>query len=153
MRAPHHWQHVAHQVGRFRPSDPYERVGLLLGGRTQLAMVEVTNHHADPATGTLVSRRDIARVTAANAPRRSVVGLIHTHPGWDPQTWEPSSRDLLTAVEYAGMVHAVYHPYTRLITVYGAWGMILRFHARKSPQAGTTGVGRLRPWSLSSRWK
>jgi proteasome lid subunit RPN8/RPN11 len=123
--------HLARQLRRFSPDDEYERCGLLVGipwAQSITVMREVTNVHQDPATNFRVLMTDVLRVQALVAPTRSVLGVIHTHPGRDRDGWRPSASDLLKA-DY-GKVHVVYHPYTRRLTMYQSTGVRFSVHLR-----------------------
>lgn len=127
------YMHAAHQFGRFDPADRYERCGFLFSQRygSHVSFVEIDNAHLDPATNFSIRRQDYARVMKQYWLKpgvRGVVGILHTHPGYDRDGWYPSANDFLTASQHSSLVHTVYHPYTRRVTIYNMHGNVASFH-------------------------
>lgn len=127
------FSHLAQQLQRFSPDDAEERCGLLIGVPHTIdptVMREVPNAHPIPGLHFRILTSDVERVTALIGPRRSVVGVIHTHPGRDRDGWYPSADDLVRASAMPDKMHAVYHPYTRRFTTYNRRGIRMTLHIR-----------------------
>jgi proteasome lid subunit RPN8/RPN11 len=133
------YEHLAHQLQRFSPDDPYERCGFLLSRRfgTPLSLREVPNSHPEPATNFRITddlyKEAVRTFSMSKRPGRprSVVGVFHTHP--HRGLWEdvfPSASDLAGAAKWPYFVHLVYHPFTRRLTQYAGEGIIKSFHLK-----------------------
>lgn len=128
------FDHLAHQLRRVRPDDLYERCGFLFSKRygNPLSFREVANTHPEPADHFRIAQADYDRAmqTFTLGAQMGVVGVLHTHPGWDRESWYPSADDLAGAAKWPALIHMVYHPYTRRLVWYQASGLRDVFHLK-----------------------
>ena len=127
------WWPFSHQAQRFSPDDPHERCGFLMSRRynAPISMLETHNVSPYPWMKFVIASRDYNRVKDSYTLKpgvRGVVGVWHTHPGRDRETWFPSASDLAGAARHPELIHVLYHPFTRRLTVFSARGITESFH-------------------------
>jgi proteasome lid subunit RPN8/RPN11 len=110
------YSHLARQVRRFSPDDPYERCGYLYYWFNTgcISLREVANEHEEPWHMFRLRLRGISDLL----PGRVLLGVFHTHPGRTRDGAIPSARDHAGAAKQPALRHTLYHPFTRCLVSY-----------------------------------
>lgn len=128
------YENLGHQLQRFSPDDLVERCGVLIADDdwNLVSLRETKNSHPYPADKFRISKRGYHFVDLlwSEHPEIRVAGIFHTHPGRDKDGWVPSPQDVAGAVGMPDLIHVVYHPFTRWLTLFSGRGMVTSFHLK-----------------------
>jgi hypothetical protein len=121
-------EHLSHQLQRFSADDPYERCGLIIIRGGKFSFIELPNRHPEPWHKYRMHTRDAAG--ALRKARGTLKGALHTHPGRTRESMVPTPQDRSQAAARPGLLHMLYHPFTRRLTLFGDKGSYKSFHLK-----------------------